>query len=244
MRVMLIKSVLTLAIVACTLELVQPAQAQTYTLLYKFSGGDGEQPYGRLIPGSTPGTFYGTTLGGGLNFAGVVYLVTTGGQEAVLHSFATPSADGRSPQAGLIRDSYGNLYGTTQYGGAYSYGTVFMITGTGQEKVVLNFDRYNGQQPISDLTRDGYGNLYGTTKEGGDYGYGAVFKLASNGSLTVLHNFNIGPQDGQYPYGGLVRDASGNLYGTTISGGTYNEGVVFKLSATGARKPSCTISVH
>jgi uncharacterized repeat protein (TIGR03803 family) len=71
------------------------------------------------------------------------------------------------------------------------------------------------------------------SEEGGNYGYGAVFKLASNGSLTLLHNFNTGQHDGQYPYGGLVQDSSGNLYGTTISGGIYNCGVVFKLSASG-----------
>jgi uncharacterized repeat protein (TIGR03803 family) len=168
------------------------AQAQTFTVLYSFSGGDGGSPYGSLVRDAA-GTLYGTTLGGGLNFAGVVFKVTTSGKEKVLHNFGS-SNDGKSPQAGLIRDSAGNLYGTTQYGGAYNNGTVFRVSGAGQEKVLLSFFSSDGEKPLAALVRDSSGNLYGTAYDGGNYGYGSVFKLAPNGRLTVASQLQCGPE--------------------------------------------------
>jgi uncharacterized repeat protein (TIGR03803 family) len=228
----LVKRALVLMVLAAVAVLARSAHAQTFTVLFQFSGGDGEQPYGALVEGAA-GNFYGTTLAGGSVGAGVVYKVTSGGKENVLHNFGSGS-DGRSPQAGLVRDSTGNLYGTTQYGGAYNNGTIFRVSSTGTEKLLRSFFSSDAEKPLSTLVRDGSGNLYGTAFYGGAYGYGSVFKLAPNGQVTVLHSFNVGsPLDGQYPYGGLVRDSSGNLYGTTTQGGTYNTGVAFKVNATG-----------
>jgi uncharacterized repeat protein (TIGR03803 family) len=163
----------------------------------------------------------------------------------VLHSF--DNADGATPYAGLIRDTAGNLYGTTTYGGATSTcsppsgcGVVFKLSPTGTETVLHTFTGgADGGYPSAGLIQDAAGNLYGTTGGGGatstcnaPYGCGVVFKLSPTGAETVLHSFD--GADGAGPVAGLVRDAAGNLYGTTVSGGASGNGVVFKLSPTGA----------
>jgi uncharacterized repeat protein (TIGR03803 family) len=86
----------------------------------------------------------------------------------------------------------------------------------------------DGALPYGRLARDRIGNLYGTTLNGGTYDYGTVFQLTPNGTETVLHSF-AGGVDGQYPYAGLVRDRQGHLYGTTISGGTYDWGTAYEI---------------
>jgi uncharacterized repeat protein (TIGR03803 family) len=153
--------------------------------------------------------------------------------------------DGKLPQASLIFDQAGNLYGTTLFGGAHSVGTVFELTpkagGSWTEKVLLNFNIKNGALPYGGLIFDASGNLYGTTDIGGAHNGGTVFKLAPNadGSWkeSVLHSFcsltNCG--DGENPVASLIFDKAGNLYGTTSAGGTCVFGVpvcgvVFKLA--------------
>jgi len=159
--------------------------------------------------------------------------VAENGKETVLHSFT--GSDGAYPYAGLVRDAAGNLYGTTYYGGARGYGTVFKVTETGKESVLYSFaggiDGPDGALPCAGLVLDAKGNLYGTTIYGGTYGIGTVFKVAKNGKETVLHSFTHWP-DGSGPYAGLLRDAKGNLYGTTVWGGSSecNCGVVFELT--------------
>jgi uncharacterized repeat protein (TIGR03803 family) len=133
-------------------------------------------------------------------------------------------------------DAAGNLYGTTVLGGTSGYGTVFKLSKTGKEKVLYTFTGLNGQNPYDGLVRDAVGNLYGTTSNGGTSGYGIVFKLSKTGRETVLHNFTGYPKDGEYSYAGLVRDAAGNLYGTTYRGGASDYGTVYKLSKTGKEK--------
>jgi uncharacterized repeat protein (TIGR03803 family) len=157
--------------------------------------------------------------------------------ETVLHSFPGGS-DGGNPQAGLIADSAGNLYGTTFNGGASNYGAVFKLTPGGTEKVLYSFTGgSNGNNPSSGLTADSTGNLYGTTFYGGASNYGAVFKLAPGGTETVLYSFKGGTSDGANPWSGsLIADSSGNLYGTTQYGGAFaptigaSTGTVFQLS--------------
>jgi uncharacterized repeat protein (TIGR03803 family) len=150
----------------------------------------------------------------------------------VLHNFAG-FPDGASPFGGLIRDKSGNLYGTTLNGGADNYyGTVFKLS-KGNETILYSFTGgADGADPWTGLVRDGAGNLYGTTNAGGTGG-GVVFKVNTSGVETVLHTFNGGTTDGCAPYGPLILDKAGNLYGTTSGCGAFNGGTVFKVSKAG-----------
>ena len=156
------------------------------------------------------------------------------GAETVLHSFGAQSTDGYGP-GGLTLDSAGNLYGTTEFGGAYRSGTVFKVTPDGTEIVLYSFGATltDGLNPFAGVILDSAGNLYGTTADGGSLRNGTVFRVDPSGTETVLYSFAGYPSDGATPTGSLVRDAAGNLYGTTSSGGSMNYGVVFKLDATG-----------
>src|SRR2546422_801811 len=116
-----------------------------------------------------------------------------------LHAFAQ---DGAYPYAGLIQDSAGNLYGTTESGGAFGYGTVDKLAPSGGLTVHHSFNASDGAYPYAGLVQDSAGNLYSTTREGGVSGYGTVYKLAPSGALTVLHSFNYS-SDGAYPQAGL-----------------------------------------
>jgi uncharacterized repeat protein (TIGR03803 family) len=132
----------------------------------------------------------------------------------------------------LVRDAAGNLYGTTNFGGASDAGVVFKLSPAGTEAVLHTFTAgADGGYPFAGLVRDAAGNLYGTTWDGGASGYGVVFKLGPSGTETLLHSFT-GPNgnlDGAAPYAGLIQDAGGNLYGTATFGGAHDYGVVFEL---------------
>jgi uncharacterized repeat protein (TIGR03803 family) len=213
------------------------------TILYSFQNNqvDGTYPYGALIFDSS-GKLYGTTAEGGTYFNGTAYELTRGksGQwtESVLHSFNF--SDGTSPYGGLIFDASGHLYGAAYAGGTYGYGTVFELTpqGSGQWNltVLYNFNGQNstGDAPYDPLIFDRAGNLYGTTVFGGYYDSGMVFELTPQTSgewtETIVHSFEPSNWDGGNPYGGLIMDAAGNLYGTTSQGGRYNYGTVFKFT--------------
>jgi uncharacterized repeat protein (TIGR03803 family) len=213
----------------------------TETVLHSFSGGaDGSSPAAGVVM-DAKGSLYGTTTyGGGCHGGygpgcGIVFKITPDGVETVLHAF-TDGSDGSSPSAGVILDKKGNLYGTTGQSDA-SYGTVFEIKASGEFNVLHTFTQYNdGANPTGRLVRDTDGNLYGTTEVGpnnGNNGCGTVFKLTPEGAETLLYTFN--GFDGCSPSAGLIRDHSGNLYGTTVYGGTFSRGcgVVFKLSPDG-----------
>jgi uncharacterized repeat protein (TIGR03803 family) len=163
-------------------------------------------------------------------------------QESILHNFNPGSKDGVNPQANLIFDASGNLYSTTFNGGIFgssnSAGTAFELSpaadGTWTETVLHNFGHgHDGTNPAAGLLFDTSGNLYGTTYEGGAHFSGTVFELspALGGGWTekILHHFNFNGKDGIYPYANLILDATGNLYGTTFGGGTFNAGTVFEL---------------
>ena len=153
--------------------------------------------------------------------------------ETVLYSFGG-SPDGQRPYGALVMGANGNLYGTTFVGGAHNYGSVFQLTPAGAETVLHSFNVSDGEHPYAGLVFDGQGNLYGTTEGGGAYSHGTVFKLTPAGAETILHSFAGPTGDGAYPYGGLIIDGQGNLYGTTSAGGTQNHGTVFKLTPAGA----------
>jgi uncharacterized repeat protein (TIGR03803 family) len=149
-----------------------------------------------------------------------------------LYSF-TGGADGAYPQAGVIPDSAGNLYGTTTSGGAWGWGAVYKLDTTGQETVLYSFTGgVDGSSPYAGVIRDASSNLYGTTTSGGAWGLGTVYKLDTAGQETVLYSFSVGA-DGANPFAGVVRDAAGNLYGTAYIGGTANLGVVYKVDTAG-----------
>jgi len=143
------------------------------TVLYSFTGLDGALPFGGLVRDSA-GNLYGTTQTGGANFFGTVFELDNTGKETVLYSF-TGGSDGATPYAGLVRDSAGNLYGTTSQGGMDNIGTVFEVDTTGKETVLYSFTGgTDGGLPYAGLVRDRAGNLYGTSS---NYGWGAVFKI-------------------------------------------------------------------
>lgn len=215
------------------------AQA-TETILYSFSGASGSSPDSNLIFDSA-GNLYGTTNSGGAYGLGTVFELSPqiGGTwiETVIHSFGS-GTDGATPYSGLIFDAASNLYGTTVDGGRYGYGTIFEMSagpgGSWNERVLHSFGSgKDGSQPVAGLILDSAGNLYGTTFYGGAYGKGTAFELtppASGAKETILHNFGVTSEDGENPYGGLVFDASGNLYGTTYNGGIRTFGTAFELS--------------
>jgi uncharacterized repeat protein (TIGR03803 family) len=212
------------------------------TVLHNFNnnGTDGAYPQAGLIVDAA-GNLYGTTNSGGTYTYGTVFELTPaaggGYTEKILHNF-TNGADGGNPQSGLILDGAGNLYGTTYVGGAYCCGTVFELTpaggGTWNEKVLYSFGSGNTAYPTSGLIFDGAGNLYGTTLQGGPAQGGAVFELSPAGGGTWterdLHDFGA-LSSGIFPVGGVVFDGAGNLYGTTSTGGGASNGTVFELTA-------------
>jgi uncharacterized repeat protein (TIGR03803 family) len=161
-----------------------------------------------------------------------VFRIAPDGTESVLYTF-TGGADGQAPEAELIADENGNLYGTTVAGGANGAGTVFKLTHDGVETVLYSFGNNDDAQPRAGLWRDAKGNLYGTTSEGTVTTSGIVFKISPDGTETVLHDFT-GGSDGAGPSGTLVPDGKGNLYGTAQFGGTGRCnggcGVVFKIA--------------
>jgi uncharacterized repeat protein (TIGR03803 family) len=205
------------------------------TVLYSLKGGaDGALPFAGVILDAR-GNLYGTTIGGGAYGGGTVFKVNKTGKETVLHSFGKGS-DGMVPNAGVVRDASGNLYGTTEYGGAWGYGTVFRLSATGKEKVLYSFKGgTDAAGPYAGVIRDLTGDLYGTTYYGGVFGAGTVYKLSRTGKETVLHSFGEG-SDGAKPFVGVMEDAKGNLYGTTVYGGATNYGTVFELSKSGKQE--------
>lgn len=214
-------------------------------VLHAFAGGsgDGNSPAGNLIFDAS-GAIFGTTYEGGPRFSGIVFKLSRGGganwTENVLYSFKGEAfgggSDGANPVAGVVMDSDGNLYGTTDYGGPAAVGTVFKLApngdGTYTESVLYAFkDGQDGGHPYGGVILDSRGNLYGTTQ--GHSSLGTVYKLTPGAggqwTETILHEFQ-GGSDGAIPYGGLVMDSNGNLYGTTAFAGQYGGGVVFEVT--------------
>ena len=210
------------------------APARATNVMYSFQcGADGSHPYGGLVQDASSGNLFGTTYYGGASGKGTVFELTPAGVESVLYSF-TGGADGGYPPTGLLRDSAGNLFGTALGGGTGGQGVVFKVTAADVESVLYNFTGgADGGYPESSLVEDSAGNLYGTTFNGGASGLGTVFMLTPAGVETVLHSFTGGTADGANPATGLARDTTGNLYGTTLNGGAFGDGVVFKVTTGG-----------
>jgi uncharacterized repeat protein (TIGR03803 family) len=242
---------------------LSPNSTGGYTehILHSFEGPlmDGQQPMAPLTF-DAQGNLYGTTLSGGQSVtaaSGTVFKLAPNADgtwtETILHSFnggLLGGTDGGEPQAGLVFDTAGNLYGTTAGGGTgigcaggNGCGTVFELTplasGGWGETILHNFtnDHQDGWNPYAKLIMDRLGNLYGTTFVGGAAGGGTVFRLSrteDGWQESILYSFSCGA-DGCSPYSGVVFDAAGNLYGTTVGGGNESgDGVVYKLSRNAA----------
>jgi uncharacterized repeat protein (TIGR03803 family) len=246
-----------LALFVSTALITSAAQTESVLRSFNSIGIGGYYPYGSLISDSS-GNLYGTTSWGGTGQCtddtgsaigcGTVFELTpaVGGSwtEKVLYSFPGTGQNGDEPEASLIFDASGNLYGTTYYGGLYGDGVVFELSpragGEWTETVLHSFGQNgtDGALPCAGLVFDAAGNLYGTTNGGGAYYYwGTVFELTPHAggewTETILHSFNDAGTDGWYPLAGLVIDSAGNLYGTTYNGGVnYYEGTVFELTPT------------
>jgi len=204
------------------------AGTNALTTLYSFSGNDGQTPYASLTRDSA-GNLYGTTYGGGAYGQGTVYKLAAGSSTlTTLYSFN--GTDGKNPRANLLADSSGNLYGTTEFGGASDLGTAFRLAaGTNSLTTLASFSGANGTNPWGGLVADTAGNLYGTTRYGGSGDYGTVFEIAAGtNALTTLASFNNA--NGAYPLSGLSSDAAGNLFGTTAGGGEFLYGTTFKVA--------------
>jgi uncharacterized repeat protein (TIGR03803 family) len=210
-------------------ELVHAGGAWTFNLVYGFTGlqGDGEGPAGGVVFDSA-GNLYGTTIYGGEYGEGTVFQLIPSGAgwtEQTLHSF---QSQGIFPQAGLTVDSSGDMYGVTfvggyafeltPSGGNWSFATIYQVS--------------SGDGPAANLTIDAQGNLYGANQTGGAHQQGNVFKLVLRGggwSYSDLYDFT-GGSDGGQPVGSVVIDASGNIYGTALTGGANSYGTVWKLT--------------
>ncbi len=230
-------------------ELSPPAKgkkAWTTKVLFSFNGTNGSVPVAGMVFDSS-GNLYGTALTGGASNDGAVFelVAPAKGQgawtEKLLYSFSGP--DGANPQAGVIFDSAGNLYGATVGGGSGNAGTVFKLSppAGGQTAWTLSTlfafnGSSNGYLPTGTLIMDKSGNIYGTTVNGGTANDGVAYELSPAGggvpwTEKVLASF--GASNGIEPYAGLVLDSAGNLYGTTANGGAYNHGAVFELTPPG-----------
>jgi uncharacterized repeat protein (TIGR03803 family) len=211
------------------------AGTTTATTLYSFTdaGTDGAAPEARLTL-DAKGDMFGTTESGGSDNDGTVFEIKAGTTTAItLYSFTDTGTDGAYPEAGLTIDANGDLFGTTSLGGSNNDGTVFEIkAGTTTATTLFSFDGIDGAYPEAGLTIDANGDLFGTTESGGSNDEGTVFEIkAGTTTPTTLYSFN--GTDGAHPLAGLTTDASGDLFGTTSTGGYYDEGAVFEITDSG-----------
>jgi uncharacterized repeat protein (TIGR03803 family) len=213
-----------------------------------FNGTNGANPFGGLIQDSN-GNLFGTTFAGGASGFGTVFEVPYNSSTRTYGSLATLAAfndlNGSGPEAALIEDGGGDLFGTTVVDGPAGYGTVFELPynssthAYGAITTVAALDRTDGQS-VASLVQDSSGDLVGTTVYGGASSDGVVFEVPYNsstqtfGSVTTFVTFN--GSNGSLPDAGLIQDGSGNLFGTTAAGGAFNSGTVFELPYSGSTR--------
>ena len=217
-----------------------------YSVLHTFNSFDGSSPFADLTADAS-GNLYGTAeLGGDSQNAGVAYRLDNSGDNTILHAF-TAGSDGGEPIAGFLLDGLGNMYGTATIGGKVTAcggvgcGLVFKLDSVGNQTILHNFSFADGAGPAGDLIADQFHAVYGVTSGGGllgnpscgAFGCGVVYRIGRGGNETILYRFQ-GKNDGYYPFGKLLADGSGNLYGTTRNGGPSNDfGTVYRLDQIG-----------
>lgn len=209
----------------------------TETVLYSLPTpiGSDAGPNGGTLVEDSAGNLYGASYAGGVNYSGYVYKLAPNGTFTTLYTF-TGGSDGEWVDGGLTLDSRGNLYGTTNSGGANGFGTVFEVAPNGTETVLYSFTGGgDGATPQAGLLKVG-ANFYSVTSARGAYGYGTVFELLKGKkgawTETTLYSFT-GGTDGAAPDSDLIKDSAGNLYGTTNAGGANGDGAVFELTPGG-----------
>lgn len=213
------------------------------TTLHDFTGGDdGAFPHAGLFM-DKHGNLYGTTQNGGRKNMGTVFEISAKGKERVLYAFHGDK-DGLWPEGRVIKDTHGNLYGTTYYGGPGGAGEVFKLAPDGSKTVLHAFtDGDDGGFPASGLVMDEGGNLYGTAYSGGEEGVGTIFKIDAAGKFSVL--YSVEGSVGSNPVTDLIMDKSGTLFGAISFGsGQICCGALFKLSADGAFTVLHTFTGH
>jgi uncharacterized repeat protein (TIGR03803 family) len=216
-----------------------PVAAQSYTVLHSFTDTpDGAYPSGGVTI-DPKGNVYVTTAVGGSNNQGTVVRISPTGAETILYSFRA-APDGNEPMTRLARDQEGNIYGTTYAGGSAGLGTIFKLTKAGRKVWLTSLlGGMDGQFPqYGGVILDSTGNVYGVTDDGGGtncppyVGCGTMFKVDPIGLESVFYRFT-GMPDGAVPSSQLVLDNAGNFYGTTLFGGSFNFGTVFKITPQG-----------
>ena len=218
----------------------------------EFGSADGSEPVQPPVEG-TDGNFYGTTYSGGADGNGTVYMMTPQGTLTTIYNFQ--GYDGVGPR-GLLYETNGLFYGTTQLGGAYLLdesnlccGTVFTITPQGTLTTIYSFTTLDGNTADSGLIPAGNGDFYGTTYGGGTTTVpydgtnsdtigdtvqnppGTVYRITPQGTITTLHSF-AGP-DGANPGKEAVVGLNGNIYGTTLFGGSNDYGTIYTITPQG-----------
>ena len=218
-------------------KLTKKGKKYVETILHDFAGPEGSQP-GYVTPVfDKEGNLYGTTSGGGAYSAGVVFKLSPSGEMTVLHSFDPyppyPPYDGFTPIGGVSIDKKGNIYGVTNGGGTYDWGTVYEITAAGDYNILFNFNGDDGYNAYAPPVLDKKGNLWGTAEDGMGF-YGTVYELnPKTGQMTVIYQFP-GDPNGASPWAGaLVFDKESNLYGTTAGGGGTICGTIYKVAPAG-----------
>jgi uncharacterized repeat protein (TIGR03803 family) len=185
------------------------------------------------------GNLYGTTSLGGTDGVGAIIRVTFAGIETVIWNFSD-AIEGRLPAPNLITGSDGNIYGTTEVGGASEGGTLFRFTLAGALSVVWAFGAgTDGNSPWTGVTQGSDGNFYGTTVGGGtiktcgagyDFGCGTIFRVTPAGQETVLWDFGFGGNGAQVNPLSLVQSTDGSFFGVTSSGGPPAGGTIYQLT--------------
>jgi uncharacterized repeat protein (TIGR03803 family) len=225
----------------------QVTPAGVHTVLYNFTGGsDGGEPY-KGVTLDAQGNLYGTAVTGGGGSCeggcGVVFKLTNSGgiwTQSVIHTF-TGGSDGSGPGSPVAIDKHGNVWGTTPTGGADGMGVVYQLQPTASGDWTLHVAHTftgsadGGGGSAGRFLIDAAGNLYNVCTVGGANGFGTVYELSLNQGkwqLTTLYAFKDQP-DGALPYGGVISDKAGNLYGTTYYAGVHDLGTVYKLTRSG-----------
>jgi uncharacterized repeat protein (TIGR03803 family) len=218
-----------LALVLINLASTSATSAAVLTVLVTFNGLNGSSPDSELLADAA-GNLYGTTRTGYYDHDhGTIFRLDT--ETNVLTTLVDfDGANGTWPRGGLIADDAGNLYGTTYFGGASNVGVIYRFeVGTNTLTTLAEFNGVNGRRPSAGLIADAAGNLYGTTSFGGKYDRGTIFRLNFGSNiLTTLVDFDF--SNGGYPKAGLIADAAGNLYGTTLHGGVHRGGTIFRFA--------------
>jgi uncharacterized repeat protein (TIGR03803 family) len=202
-----------------------------YTLIKDLTlATDGGNPEGNLFKGSD-GLYYGMTYGGGTNLYGTAFKISATGTYTVITRF-NGGIGGGAPFESLVQGTDYALYGTTNIGGAYDFGTVFRLCGA-TTTVLRSFNRNpESVYPRGSLIQATDGFFYGMASQGGNNSAGTIFKISSTGVYTILHHFVLATEGGN-PQGSLIQGADGYLYGMTKAGGTNNAGTIFKISTAG-----------